>query len=51
MSRKKPIPVRIKDIEANPDNVFTAKVIAQGNGAKISFYKKFIGREVYVIVK
>jgi putative transposon-encoded protein len=38
-------------LEIKPNNLFTGKVVKSGNGASISFKKKFIGREVYVIVK
>lgn len=38
-------------LEIKPEKLFTGKVVKSGNGASISFKKKFIGREVYIIVK
>jgi putative transposon-encoded protein len=38
-------------LEIKPDNLFTCKVVKSGNGASISFKKKFVGRDVYIIVK
>ena len=52
MSRKKPIEIRVEDtIEVWPDGVFLGKVTKSGNGAMISFYKKFLGQEVVIIVR
>jgi putative transposon-encoded protein len=38
-------------LEIKPNNLFTGKVVKSGNGGSISFKKKFVGREVYIIVK
>ena len=38
-------------LEIKPSQLFTGKVVKSGNGASISFKKKFIGKEVYIIVK
>jgi putative transposon-encoded protein len=38
-------------LEINPSQLFTGKVVKSGNGASISFKKRFIGKEVYIIVK
>jgi putative transposon-encoded protein len=38
-------------LDIKPEQLFTGKVVKSGNGASISFKKKFIGKEVYIIVK
>lgn len=38
-------------LEIKPEQLFTGKVVKSGNGASISFKKKFVGREVFIIVK
>lgn len=38
-------------LEIKPEQLFVGKVVKSGNGASISFKKKFIGKEVYIIVK
>lgn len=48
---KQSIDVFVQEIKVLPDNLFTGKVVKSGNGASISFKKKFVGREVYIIVK
>lgn len=48
---KESIGVFVEEITVSPNNLFTGKVVKSGNGASISFKKKFIGREVYIIVK
>lgn len=40
-----------ENLEIKPEQLFTGCVVKSGNGASISFKKKFIGREVYIIVK
>jgi putative transposon-encoded protein len=40
-----------KTLEIKPNNLFTGKVVKSGNGASISFKKRFISRGVYIIVK
>lgn len=45
------VQVKIKTIRANAEDVFTKRVTPFGNGAIISFFKKFIGKTVYVIIK
>jgi putative transposon-encoded protein len=41
----------VEEITIKPSQLFTGKVVKSGNGASISFKKRFIGKEVYVIVK
>jgi putative transposon-encoded protein len=41
----------VEEITIKPSQLFTGKVVKSGNGASISFKKKFVGREVYIIVK
>lgn len=48
---KESIGVFVEEITVSPDMLFTGKVVKSGNGASISFKKKFVGREVYIIVK
>lgn len=52
MSKKKPIMINVGEkIFVDPDGVYRSKVIKSGNGGVIKFFKKFIGREVIVIVE
>lgn len=48
---KQSIGVFVEELIVSPNNLFTGKVVKSGNGASISFKKKFIGKEVYIIVK
>lgn len=41
----------VEEITIKPSQLFTGRVVKSGNGASISFKKKFVGREVYIIVK
>lgn len=41
----------VEEITINPSQLFTGKVVKSGNGASISFKKRFIDKEVYIIVK
>jgi putative transposon-encoded protein len=41
----------VEEITIKPSQLFTGKVVKSGNGASISFKKKFIGKKVYIIVK
>ena len=38
-------------LEIKPEQLFYGKVVKSGNGASISFKKRFIDKEVYIIVK
>lgn len=38
-------------LEIMPEQLFTGRVVKSGNGASICFKKKYIGKEVYIIVK
>lgn len=52
MRKTKPIKIRIKDIiEVYPEGVYMSKVVKSGNGAMIKFFKKYLGKDVVVIVK
>lgn len=51
MSRKKPTTIKIEDIKVAPENIFLSKVNPSGHGAIIPFFKRFIDKEVYVIIK
>lgn len=52
MSKKNPIIIEInKKIIVEPSGIFEGKVIVSGNGAVISFFKRFIGKEVIILVK
>jgi len=50
MSHKRPIKVKIEDKE-KVLAVFPSDVVKSGNGAVIKAYKRFIGKDVIVIVK
>ena len=41
----------VEEITIKPSQLFTGKVVKSGNGASISFKKRFIGKEVYILVK
>ena len=41
----------VEEITIKPSQLFTGKVVKSGNGASISFKKRFIDKEVYIIVK
>lgn len=41
----------VEEITIKPSQLFTGRVVKSGNGASISFKKKFVGKEVYIIVK
>jgi len=50
MSRKEPIEIGIEgNLKLNPNGVFRGIVKKSGNGAAISFYKRFLGEEVIII--
>jgi putative transposon-encoded protein len=38
-------------IKTKPENTFIRRVVKSGNGAAISFLKRYIGKEVYIIIK
>jgi hypothetical protein len=51
MSKKKPITIKInKTLIVDPDDIYISKVISSGNGAVINSYKKYINKEVIVIM-
>lgn len=51
MSKKEPIIVKIRgNIEVEPDSVYSAEVIKSGNGAVIKSFKRYLGKQVIVIV-
>jgi putative transposon-encoded protein len=41
----------VEEITIKLSQLFTGKVVKSGNGASISFKKRFIDKEVYIIVK
>jgi len=52
MSKKKPIEIIInKKLVVEPDGIYESKVVPSGTGAVINFYKKFIGKEVLILIK
>ena len=49
---KHPIKIKInKNIEVTPEGVYESNVVKSGNGAVIKFFKRFIGKDVLIIVK
>lgn len=45
------IQIKTKTLIVDPEDIEVKTVNESGNGAKISYYKKHIGKEVYVILK
>mgnify|MGYP003147151359 CR=1 FL=1 len=51
MSKKEPIMIEIEDkLKVNPGDIYTATVVKSGNGAIIKSYKRYLGKEVIVIM-
>lgn len=51
MSRKKPVNINISDtLEVEPEGTYMSTVVPSGNGAVIKFFKKFLGKDVLVLV-
>ena len=51
MSKKEPIKIEIeKTLNIDPGDIYTAKVISSGNGAVIKSFKRYIGKDVVVIM-
>ena len=52
MSRVEPIKISIgKDLFVDPEFIYEAKVIKSGNGAVIKSFKRFINKNVIIIVE
>lgn len=52
MTSKTPIKIKInRNIEVHPEGIYESKVVKSGNGAVITFFKRYIGKEVLIIVK
>ena len=43
--------IKTKDLVLEPGNIEIKTVVKSGNGAVIPYTKKYIGKEVYVILK
>ncbi len=43
--------IKTKDLVLEPGNMEIKTVVKSGNGAVIPYTKKYIGKEVYVILK
>ena len=51
MSRIKPITIEIEEkLNVRPSDIYNATVVKSGNGAVIKSFKKFLGKEVIVII-
>ena len=51
MSKKEPIKIEIeKTLNIDPGDIYTAKVVSSGNGAIIKSFKRYIGKDVVVIM-
>ena len=51
MSKQKPITIEIEEkLNIMPKDVYKAKVVKSGNGAVIKSFKRFLGKEVIVII-
>ena len=51
MSKQTPISIEIEEkLNVLPEEIYKAAVVKSGNGAVIKSFKKFLGKEVIVIV-
>jgi len=51
MSKIKPITIEIEEkLNVMPRDIYNATVVKSGNGAVIKSFKKFLGKEVIVII-
>ena len=51
MSKKQPIKIEIEEtLNILPGDIYSATVVRSGNGAIIKSYKRYIGKEVVVIM-
>ena len=51
MSKQNPITIEIEEIiNVEPKDIYKAIVVKSGNGAAVKAFKRFIGKEVIVIV-
>lgn len=51
MSKIKPITIEIEEkLNVRPRDIYNATVVKSGNGAVIKSFKKFLGKEVIVII-
>jgi len=51
MSKQNPITIEIEErLNILPEDIYKATVVKSGNGAVIKSFKKFLGKEVIVIV-
>jgi len=51
MSKQNPITIEIEEkLNVNPQDIYKATVVKSGNGAVVKSFKKFLGKEVIVIV-
>ena len=51
MSKQNPIQIEIEEkLNVLPEDIYRATVVKSGNGAVIKSFKRFLGKEVIVIV-
>jgi len=51
MNKQNPITIEIEEkLNITPDDIYKAIVVKSGNGAVIKSFKKYIGKEVIVII-
>ena len=51
MSKKEPIRIEIeKTLNVSPEDIYQAQVVKSGNGAIIKSFKRYLGKEVIVIL-
>ncbi len=43
--------IKLGELQVKPGAIFEGKVKTSGNGAAIGFPKRYIGKEVYIIIK
>ena len=43
--------IKLGELQVKPGAIFKGEVKASGNGAAIGFPKRYIGKEVYIILK
>jgi len=51
MSKQEPITIEIEEkLNVMPKDIYRAEVVKSGNGAVIKSFKRFLGKEVIVII-
>lgn len=52
MSKRSPVSIKLfKEYKLFPEDCFESVIVKDGNGAKIKAFKRYIGKEVIVMIK